>query len=79
VTLGALAATAVQSLFRTTAAGLVGLFACVSCTAPLVAGLAGSLGAGAVAGSLSSAQYPLATVAFLASGVAMTLLARSGT
>jgi len=76
-TLGVLAATAVESLFRTTAAGLVGLFACVSCTAPLIAGVAGSLGAGAVASTVSTAQYPLATGAFLVSGIALTVLGRS--
>lgn len=75
--LGLLAAAALQTALRTTLAGAVGLLACVSCAAPLLAGLAGSLGAGTVATSVSTAQYPLATAAFLLSGAALTVLARS--
>ena len=77
-TLGVLAASAVRATVRTTAAGVLGLFACVSCTAPLIAGLAGSLGAGSVAATLSSAQYPLATAAFLLSAGSLVVLARRG-
>ena len=78
-TLGILAASAVQATIRTTAAGVLGLFACVSCTAPLVAGIAGSLGASSVAATISSAQYPLATAAFLVSAGSLVFLARRGT
>ncbi|MEF8785308.1 MAG: hypothetical protein V5A45_05190 [Haloarculaceae archaeon] len=77
-TLGVLAASALQATLQTTAAGVLGLFACVSCTAPLLAGLAGSLGAGSVAATISTAQYPLATVAFLLSAGALAVLARRG-
>jgi hypothetical protein len=67
VTLGALAAVAVARTWSASGPGVLGLFACVSCTAPLIAGVAGSLGAGAVATTVSHAQYPLATGAFLLS------------
>ncbi|WP_340100700.1 DUF7546 family protein [Salinibaculum salinum] len=77
-TLGVLAASALQATLQTTAAGVLGLFACVSCTAPLLAGLAGSLGAGSVAATISTAQYPLATAAFLLSAGALAVLARRG-
>jgi len=77
-TLGLLAASAIQATLQTTAAGLLGLFACVSCTAPLLAGLAGSLGAGSVAATISTAQYPLATAAFLLSGGSLVVLTRRG-
>ncbi len=66
-TLGVLVALTVEQVVRATAAGVFGLFACVSCSAPLFAGLAGSLGAGSLSASLSQAQYPVATVAFLLS------------
>ena len=76
-TLGLLAAVTVDHLAGATTAGVVGLFACVSCTAPLLAGLATSLGAGSIAATLSSAAYPLATAAFLLSvGVFVGLLGR---
>lgn len=78
VTLGVLAAGALQATLRTTVAGVLSLFACVSCTAPLLAGLAGSLGAGSVAATVSTAQYPLATAAFLLSAGSLTALARRG-
>lgn len=78
LTLGILAAVAVRTTIRSAAAGVLGLFACVSCTAPLVAGLAGSLGAGSVAATVSSAQYPIATVAFLLSAGMFVALIRSG-
>jgi hypothetical protein len=77
-TLGVLAASAIQATLQTTAAGLLGLFACVSCTAPLLAGLAGSLGAGSVATTISTAQYPLATAAFLLSAGSLVVLTRRG-
>ena len=67
LTLGALAAVAVDRTWSASGPGLVGLFACVSCTAPLIAAVAGSLGAGTVATTVSHAQYPLATAAFLLS------------
>jgi hypothetical protein len=77
LTLGALVALAVGQTLRTAAAGVVGLFACVSCTAPLVAGIAGALGAGSLSASLSHAQYPVATAAFLVSlGALVTVLRR---
>ncbi|MFC4406364.1 DUF7546 family protein [Haloarchaeobius iranensis] len=66
-TLGLLAAVAVDRSWNATMPGAVGLLACVSCTAPLVATLAGSLGAGSLAATLSTAQYPVATAAFLLS------------
>lgn len=75
-TLGAVAATAVAATPRSAAAGVVGLFACVSCSAPLVAGVAGAVGAGSLAASLSHAQYPLATVAFLLAGGGLAAVAR---
>jgi len=67
LTLGALAAVALDRTWSASGPGVVGLFACVSCTAPLIAGVAGSLGAGTVATTVSHAQYPLATGAFLVS------------
>jgi len=67
VTLGALATVAVDRTWSASGPGVVGLFACVSCTAPLIAAVAGSLGAGTVATTVSHAQYPLATGAFLLS------------
>lgn len=76
VTLGVLAANALRATLETTAAGVLGLFACVSCTAPLFAGIAGSLGAGSVAATLSTAQYPLATAAFLLSAGSLVVLTR---
>jgi hypothetical protein len=76
-TLGLLAAVAVDHLAGAATAGVVGLFACVSCTAPLLAGLATSLGAGSIAATLSGAAYPLATAAFLLSvGVFVGLASR---
>jgi hypothetical protein len=75
-TLGVLAASALHATLETTAASVLGLFACVSCTAPLLAGIAGSLGAGSVAAAVSTAQYPLATAAFLLSAGALVVLAR---
>lgn len=75
-TLGVLVALAVHQTLRATAAGFLGLFACVSCTAPLLAGIAGSLGAGSLSATLSHAQYPLATVAFLVSAGALTAVVR---
>jgi hypothetical protein len=75
-TLGALVAVAVDRTLQTTAAGLFGLFSCVSCSAPLFAGLAGSLGAGSLSATLTHAQYPVATVAFFLSLGALTWLAR---
>lgn len=65
VTLGLLAAVTVQRTRTGAAPGIFGLFACVSCTAPLLAGIAGSVGAGSLAAALTEAQYPLATAAFL--------------
>jgi hypothetical protein len=76
-TLGGLVALAVSRTTRTTAAGTVGLFACVSCTAPLLAGLAGSLGAGSLSATLTHAQYPVATAAFFLSAGALTWLVRT--
>lgn len=67
LSLGALAAVTVDRTWSASGPGLLGLFACVSCTAPLIAGVAGSLGAGTVATTVSHAQYPLATAAFLVS------------
>jgi hypothetical protein len=67
LTLGALAAVAVDRTWSASGPGLLGLFACVSCTAPLIGAVAGSLGAGTVAATVSHAQYPLATGAFLLS------------
>jgi hypothetical protein len=75
-TLGVLAASAFGATIEATAAGALGLFACVSCTAPLLAGIAGSLGAGSVAATISTAQYPLATAAFLLSAGSLVALAR---
>jgi hypothetical protein len=75
-TLGVLAASALHATLGTTAAGTLGLFACVSCTAPLLAGIAGSLGAGSVAATLSTAQYPIATAIFLLSAGGFVALAR---
>jgi len=75
-TLGVLVALAVHQTLRATAAGFLGLFACVSCTAPLLAGIAGSLGAGSLAATLTHAQYPVATVAFLVSAGALTAVVR---
>ncbi|WP_440990570.1 DUF7546 family protein [Haloarchaeobius baliensis] len=66
-TLGLLAAVAVDRTWSASMPGAVGLLACVSCTAPLVATVAGSLGAGSLAATLSTAQYPVATAAFLLS------------
>ena len=67
LTLGALAAVALDRTWSASGPGVLGLFACVSCTAPLIAGVAVSLGAGTVATTVSHAQYPLATGAFLVS------------
>lgn len=80
-TLGLLAATAIDRISGagTATAGLVGLLACVGCTAPLLAGLATSLGAGSIAATLSGAAYPLATAAFLLSAGTFVVLARRGT
>lgn len=75
-TLGVLAASALGATLETTAAGALGLFACVSCTAPLLAGIAGSLGAGSIAATLSTAQYPLATAAFVLSAGTLVVLTR---
>lgn len=66
-TLGLLAAVAVDRTWSASMPGAVGLLACVSCTAPLVAAVAGSVGAGSLAATLSHAQYPVATAAFLLS------------
>ena len=66
-TLGLLAAVAVDRTWSASMPGAVGLLACVSCTAPLVAAVAGSLGAGSLAATLSHSQYPVATAAFLLS------------
>jgi hypothetical protein len=75
LTLGALGALAVQRTLRATAPGVLGLFACVSCTAPLLAGLAGSLGWGSLAATLLRAQYPVTTAVFLVSvGLFLALL-----
>jgi hypothetical protein len=76
VTLGVLVASALGATLETTAAGAIGLFACVSCTAPLFAGLAGSLGAGSLLATISTAQYPLATAAFLLSAGTLVGLTR---
>jgi hypothetical protein len=78
-TLGALAALALDQTLRTTAAGALGFFACVSCSAPLFAGIAGSLGAGSLSATLSQAQYPVATAAFVLSVGLLTWLVRSRT
>lgn len=75
-TLGALVASTLQATLQTAAAGTLGLFACVSCTAPLLAWFAGSLGAGSVAATISTAQYPLATAAFLFSASSLVVLTR---
>lgn len=64
-TLGLLAAVAVDRTWNSAVPGGVGLLACVSCTAPVLAGLLGTLGASSLAATLTSAQYPLATAAFL--------------
>lgn len=78
LTLGLLGALAVQRTLRATAPGVLGLFACVSCTAPLLAGLFGSLGSGSVAATLLRAQYPVATAVFLLSvGLFLALLRSS--
>lgn len=79
VTLGLLGAGALRVTLQSVPAGAVGLLACVSCTAPLLAGLAGSLGAGSLASAVSTAQYPLATAAFLLSAAGLTLLVRRKT
>lgn len=76
LTLGVLAASALHTALGTTAAGALGLFACVSCTAPLVASIAGSLGAGSLAATLSTAQYPIATAVFLVATGALVGLTR---
>ena len=77
LTLGLLGALAVQRTLRATAPGVLGLFACVSCAAPLLAGLFGSLGSGSVAATLLRAQYPVATAVFLVSlGLFLALLRR---
>lgn len=76
-TLGVLAGAALSRTLEATAAGVLGLFACVSCTAPLLAGLAGSLGAGTLAATIQQAQYPVATVAFALSAFALTAVVRS--
>lgn len=77
LTLGLLGALAVQRTLRATAPGVLGLFACVSCTAPLLAALAGSLGSGSLAATLLRAQYPVATGVFLVSvGLFLRLLRR---
>jgi hypothetical protein len=65
LTLGLLVAVALERSWTAPGSGLLGLFACVGCTAPVLAGLAGSIGAGSLAAALSSAQYPIATVAFV--------------
>ncbi|MEF8886233.1 MAG: hypothetical protein V5A30_00385 [Haloarculaceae archaeon] len=75
LTLGLLGALAVHRTLRAAAPGVLGLFACVSCTAPLLAGLAGSLGSGSLAATLLRAQYPVATAVFLLSvGLFLALL-----
>lgn len=75
LTLGLLGALAVQRTLRAAAPGVLGLFACVSCTAPFLAGLAGSLGSGSLAATLLRAQYPVATAVFLCSvGLFLALL-----
>lgn len=66
-TLGILVATAVTATRKAAAAGLLGVFTCVSCAAPLLAGLLGSASVGSVSASLARVQYPIATGAFLAS------------
>ena len=76
-TLGVLFALAVDQTRRSTAAGIVGLFACVSCSAPLFAGIAGSLGVTSLSATLSHAQYPIATAAFVLSGGLLTWFVRS--
>jgi hypothetical protein len=65
LTLGLLVAVALERSWTAPGSGLLGLFACVGCTAPVLGGLAGSIGAGSLAAALSSAQYPIATAAFL--------------
>lgn len=77
-TLGVLAAVAFQTSWGAAGPGLIGLFACVSCTAPLLAAVAGSLGAGSVAAALTTAQYPVATAIFAVSAGALTAIARRG-
>lgn len=78
-TLGLLAALALDGTVGTGAVlpGLAGAFACVSCTAPLLAGVAGAVGAGSLAAGLTGAAYPLGTAAFLAAlGGFVLVLAR---
>lgn len=77
-TLGVLAGLAIRQSWQAAAPGLVGLLACVSCTAPLLAAVAGSLGAGSIAASLTQAEYPVATAFFLISVVALTAILRRG-
>lgn len=64
-TLGVLAATTARQTRTGALPGAVGLFACVSCVAPLIAGVAGAVGAGSLAAVLLDAQYPLATAVFV--------------
>jgi len=77
-TLGLLAAVAVDRTWSASMPGAVGLLACVSCTAPVVATVAGSLGAGSLAATLSHAQYPVATAAFLLSVGGFVVVLRRG-
>lgn len=77
-TLGVLAAVAFQTSWGAAGPGLIGLFACVSCSAPLLAAVAGSVGAGSVAAALTTAQYPVATAIFAVSAAALTAIARRG-
>ncbi len=67
LTLGLLVAVTIDRSWKASGAGLLGVFACVGCSAPLLAGVAGSVGAGSLSATLSQAQYPIATAAFLLS------------
>jgi hypothetical protein len=78
-TLGSLAAVAVGQTRAGAAPGLLGLFACVSCAAPLLGAIAGALGSGSLAAALSGAQYPVATAVFLLSVGGFVFVLRSGT
>jgi len=67
LTLGLLVAVAIDRSWKASGAGLLGVFACVGCSAPLLVGLAGSIGAGSLSATLSQAHYLVATTAFLLS------------
>lgn len=79
LTLGLLLAVVLERNFRASAAGLLGVFACVGCTAPLLAAFAGAAGAAPIAAALTRAQYPVATAAFLgAVGALAVAVSRTG-